>query len=281
MISVMTCADLPDLVLLKVLQKCSENIEDIYNLRATNKHLCRFIDQNWRFLFNINLVLSNFPRCLRIDMSKPVLNLKLNILLENFKDREFYNVVQVDSISACETDKYYIYEDELGKRLPLIIKPTEFSNISELEFTLARLNLNNLHSLDLIFEGFTCFRYPYHVILLNSRLKSQFLKQLRLDVNFLCGYCTEFVANIQSTFPQLKLLDISNVVQTDSSSIDVMICLSLTIFERFAKDGRLRKTLVRNIPFQCLEDLDECKELGELTFQVLPHSDTCVTLQFG
>ena len=274
---------LPDLVLMKVLCYCSQNIGDILSLRETSKQFCSFIDQNWCSIFNITLILSNVNRDTKpiVDISKPVLNLKLRVLRENYNEKE-YDVVQVDSIAACENDDYYIYEDDLGKRLPLIIKPSEFTNISKLEKLLTDLNLNNLQSLDISFEAArNCFSYPYHVVLLNKHLKNRCLKKMKLDVNFLCGYCTEFVANIQDYFPNIELLEITNIVQRDQKSIDVMICLSLCIFEKFHRDSSVRKTLVKNIPLQCLASLDDCRDKWQFTFQVLPYSASSVALQFG
>eukprot|EP00090_Calanus_glacialis_P027051 TRINITY_DN42567_c0_g1_i1.p1 TRINITY_DN42567_c0_g1~~TRINITY_DN42567_c0_g1_i1.p1 ORF type:complete len:277 (+),score=48.36 TRINITY_DN42567_c0_g1_i1:53-883(+) len=276
----MTLSGLPELVLLKVLCFCSENIEDIQSLRETCNQICRFIDQNWSYMFNIHLVLSNVSSDTIVPWHKPVLNLKLNVLQENYNHKD-YDVIQVDSIAACENDNYYIYEDDNGKRLPLIIKPRKLANISKLETLLKDLNLNNLQSLDISFQGVSCFRYPYHVVMLNSQLRSRCLKKMKLDVNFLCGYCTEFVANIQENFLNIELLEIMNIVQRDPSSIDVMICLSLRIFEKFHRDSFMRKTIVQRIPLQVLPDLEESRDEGQFTFKVLPESAQFVTLQFG
>merc|ERR1719369_424770 len=212
------------------------------------------------------MVLSNVIGS-RANMStKPVLNLKLVVLVENFWDKE-YEVFHVDSVSACENNDYLIYEDSQGKRLPLIIKPSNKAVISKFEENLSNLNLNNLLSLEIGFEGRNCFKYPYHLVLLNGQYKTGCLKKLKLDVNFMCGYCTEFVANVQDTFPKMKELDITTVID-DHSSVDVMICLSLSVFENFQRDSWLRKTLVHNIPIHCVEFLDTCIELDQL--KVLP-----------
>lgn len=277
----MILSELPELVLIKVVTFCAENIEDIQRLRETCSKICLFIDQNWPHIFHMNLVISNAGKSYDcIAISKPVLNLKLDILQENF-NQEDYDVIHVDSVAACQSDDYYIYEDDDGKRLPLIIKPKQFANISKLDKLLTDLNLNNLLSIDISFQGVSCFRYPYHVLLLSNKLKISTLKKMKMDVNFLCGYCTEFVANIQETFLNIELLEITNILQRDNSSLDVMICLSLRIFEIFDRDSSRRKTVVHRIPVHVLTDLQEFKAQGMFSFKVLPESAQFATLQFG
>jgi len=279
----MDLPDLPDLVLFKIMALCSQNIEDIYCLRQTCSKICTFIDQNWHYLYYTDLMLENGDRSGDHAVSKPVLNLKLNLFQENYNQKE-YDVTFVESIAACENEDYFIYEDENGKRFPLIIKPRESTRISKLEKLLTNFNLTNLQTLEIKFQGVNCFRYPYHVLLLNNNLKSSSLKKMILSVNFLCGYCTEFVANIQQNFPNLQLLEITNVPLHDTRSLDIMICLSLRIFEKFDRDSPIRKTIVQKLPVYLLADLEDLADQEDqrmFSYKVLPETADFATLQFG
>jgi len=279
----MILSDLPELVLLKIVSLCSQSIEDVFSLRQTCSKICSFIDQNWHRVYHINLSLGNGDDCVDLATSKPVLNLKLEICEVNYNIKD-YDVTFVDSMAACEKEDYYIYEDENGRRVPLIIKPKKFSNISKLENLLTELNLNNLQTLDISFQGVSCFRYPYHVLLQNNDLKTESLKKCKLGVNFLCGYCTEFVANIQQNFPNLQILEILNIPQSETRSSDIMICLSLRIFEKFDRDSPIRKTVVRRLPVYLLGDLEDLTNQADqkmFSYEVIPETAQFATLQFG
>ena len=279
----MILSDLPELILLKITSLCSQNIEDIFSLRISCRKICVFIDQNWHHIFHINLALGNGDKYVDLVISKPVLNLKLEICQVNYYSKD-YDVTYVESMAACEKEDYYIYEDENGKRMPLIIKPKKFSNISKLESLLSDMNFSNLQTLDLSFQGVNCFKYPYHALLLNNKLLAESLKRFILGVNFLCGYCTEFVANIQQKFPNLQILDILNIPQSESRSSDIMICLSLRIFEKFDRDSPIRKTVVRRLPVHLLGDLEDLNNQADhkmFSYEVIPETAQFVALQFG
>ena len=279
----MILSDLPELILLKIASLCSQNIEDIFSLRISCRKICGFIDQNWHHIFHINLALGNGDKYVDLVISKPVLNLKLEICQVNYYSKD-YDVTYVESMAACEKEDYYIYEDENGKRTPLIIKPKKFSNISKLESLLSDMNFNNLQTLDISFQGINCFKYPYHALLLNNKLWAESLKKFILGVNFLCGYCTEFVANIQQKFPNLQILDILNIPQSESRSSDIMICLSLRIFEKFDRDSPIRKTVVRRLPVHLLGDLEDLNNQADhkmFSYEVIPETAQFVALQFG
>lgn len=222
----MTLLNIPDLVMMKVIRLCSQDLLDIYSLRMVNKKFCFFIDQNWSMLFNEYLTVSNEvtdKEPAGVDISKPVLNLKINIQRDNYDD-DSYNVVKLNTLDACDSDQYLIFENEDGKREPLIITPQWDTGVAELERLLGALNLRNLQSLEIKFSSWNCFNYPYHTFLLHPALSlSASLFRLKLRVNFLCGYCSEYVAKVGEVFPTIRRLDVTNISPISQSGLAILV----------------------------------------------------------
>ena len=105
------------------------------------------------------------------------------------------------------------------------------------------------------------------------------MKKLKVKINFLCSYCSEFVANIQEKYSNLNCLEIENI-QSDNHNAEIMVCLSLTIFERFQRDIQQRKTIVKRIPVHVLSLLDESNPDNLLSYLVVPESVHFVSLVF-
>jgi len=274
----MSLTDLPDLILSKIFEFCAEDIQDIHNLRETCSYVCHFIDRSWDQLYTNSVLLNNFNTISGTCIFKPVLNLKLDIFEENFHLND-YDVTYVETFSVSDIEEYDIVEDNDGKRLPLIIKPKEEAHIFQLEKALDEINLINLQSLDICFKGINCFKYPYHSLLRSRTLGSTYLKKLKVKINFLCSYCSEFVANIQEKYSNLNCLEIENI-QSDNHNAEIMVCLSLPIFERFQRDIQKRKTIVKRISVHVLSLLEESNPDNLLLYLVVPESAHFVSLVF-
>lgn len=280
----MSLLNIPDLVMMKVIRLCSRDLLDIYSLRRVNTKLCVFIDQNWSRLFNEYLTVSNEvtdKEPAGVDISKPVLNMTINLQRENYDD-DSYNVVKLNTLDACDSDQYLIFENEDGKREPLIITPQWDTRVAELERLFGALNLRNLQSLEIKFSSRNCFYYPYHTFLLHPALShSASLVRLKLRVNFLCGYCSEYVAKVGEVFPTIRRLEVTNISPISQSGLAILVPLSSMIFETFSREAGVRRTVVTNIPVQCMEQIWEWGETGHHQFQVIPQSLDLVTLNFG
>lgn len=277
----MALLDVPDLVMMKVIKYCSHNLEDIHSLRVVNKRLQEFIDINWNHLFHTDLFITNSGVNNKLDLSKPVLNMVISVKQVSLHNDEF-EVTKLNAQEICNGDNFLIIEDDSGKREPLVVVPRAETALALLENSLVKLNLRNLLSLEIKFDGHNCFKYPYHYILLHKELKKiPSLKQLMLSVDFLCGYCTEYVANIGTNCPQILFLNITNMVHHSKFDLDIFVPLSTAIFETFSKESNRRQTLVSCIPVHLLPEIQDWAEEGEHYVQVFASQRNMVTLKFG
>jgi len=245
----MNLLDLPDLVLIKLIKLLRYHVIDLYNFSITCKSVSDLISQNFDILYYENLTLSNSSHPAKIDKTKPVLNLRLEIVkepdsnYESAKD-EFNRAVNV-------------FNDELEQRNPPVELVTKKGSKTEtLLNVIATLNLSMIRALDIaLIDSEDCSLFPYHQFLgLNHAafkgIKRCNIKRLTISVKFMCSICTDFIMDVLRMFPMLEELTF-NSLSSGTIYEDDWDALRRYVFLALAKSHTLRKGLVRNIPREC------------------------------
>jgi len=245
----MNLLDLPDLVLIKLIKLLRYHVIDLYNFSITCKCVSDLISQNFDILYYENLTLSNAAHTAKIDKTKPVLNLRLEVVKEP------------DSNDESARDEFNravnVFNDELEQRNPpveLVIK--KGSKTETLLDVIATLNLSMIRALDIaLIDSEDCSVFPYHQFLgLNHTafrgIKRCNIKRLTISVKFMCSICTDFIMDVLRMFPMLEELTF-NSLSSGTIYEDDWDALRRYVFLALAKSHTLRKGLVRNIPREC------------------------------
>jgi len=246
----MNLVQLPDLVLIKIIKLLRYHVIDLYNFSITCKSVSDLISQNFDILYYENLTLSNAVFAAKIEKTKPVLNLRLEIVSE--------------SDSNCETARSEfnraasVFNNGLQHRSPpqLELVPKKGSKTEALLGVISTLNLSMIRALDIALLGSEdCLVYPYHQFLsLNHAafkgIKRCNIKRLTISVKFMCSLCTDFIMDVLRMFPMLEELTFNSlssgtIYEEDWDSLRRYVFLAL------AKSHTLRRGYVRNIPKEC------------------------------
>lgn len=245
----MNLLDLPDLVLIKLIKLLRYQVIDLYNFSMTCKGVSDLISQNFDILYYENLTLSNAIYPAKIDKTKPVLNLRLEIVKE--PDSNYETARDEFSRGAL------VFNDEFEQRSPPIeMVPKKGSKTEALLEVISTLNLSMIRALDIALIGSEdCLVYPYHQFLgLNHAafrgIKRCNIKRLTISVKFMCSLCTDFIMDVLRMFPLLEELTF-NSLSSGTIYEEDWDALRRYVFLALAKSHTLRKGFVRNIPREC------------------------------
>eukprot|EP00092_Neocalanus_flemingeri_P002297 GFUD01002452.1.p1 GENE.GFUD01002452.1~~GFUD01002452.1.p1 ORF type:complete len:335 (-),score=80.96 GFUD01002452.1:127-1131(-) len=246
----MNLLDLPDLVLIKLIKLLRYHVLDLYNFSMTCKSVSDLISQNFDILYYENLTLSSASHPIKIDRTKPVLNLRLEIVKE--PDSNFESAKDEFNKAAL------VFNDELEQRSqpPTEMVPKKGSKTEALLDVISTLNLSMIRALDIALIGSEdCLVYPYHQFLgLNHAafkgIKRCNIKRLTISVKFMCSICTDFIMDVLRMFPLLEELTF-NSLSSGTIYEDDWDALRRYVFLALAKSNTLKKGFVRNIPREC------------------------------
>lgn len=245
----MNIIELPELVLIKVIKLLRYHVVDLYNFSITCKSVSDLISQNFDILYYENLTLSNSVFAAKIEKTKPVLNLRLEIESEAGSNHE---TVKSEFNRAAN-----VFNNGLQHNSPpLELVPTKGSKTEALLEVISTLNLSMIRALDIALLGSEdCLIYPYHQFLsLNHAafkgIKRCNIKRLTISVKFMCSLCTDFIMDVLRMFPMLEELTFNSlssgtIYEEDWDSLRRYVFLAL------AKSHTLRRGYVRNIPKEC------------------------------
>jgi len=246
----MNLIELPELALIEIVKLLRYHVVDLYNFSITCKSVSDLISQNFDILYYENLTLSNSVFAPKIEKSKPVLNLRLEIVSEagpnsETAKTEFNRAANVFNNGSLQHNSP-----------PLELVPTKGSKTEALLEVISTLNLSMIRSLDIALLGSEdCLIYPYHQFLsLNHAafkgIKRCNIKRLTISVRFMCSLCTDFIMDVLRMFPMLEELTFNSlssgtIYEEDWDSLRRYVFLAL------AKSHTLRRGYVRNIPKEC------------------------------
>jgi len=245
----MNIIELPELVLIKVIKLLRYHVVDLYNFSITCKSVSDLISQNFDILYYENLTLSNSVFAAKIEKTKPVLNLRLEIVSEAGSN---YETAKSEFNRAAN-----VFNNGLQHNSPpLELVPTKGSKTEALLEVISTLNLSMIRALDIALLGSEdCLIYPYHQFLsLNHAafkgIKRCNIKRLTISVKFMCSLCTDFIMDVLRMFPMLEELTFNSlssgtIYEEDWDSLRRYVFLAL------AKSHTLRRGYVRNIPKEC------------------------------
>jgi len=245
----MNLLELPDLVIIKLIKLLRYHVLDLYNFSMTCKSVSELISHNFDILYYENLTLTNGTNPSKIDTTKPVLNLRLEIVKEPDSRQE---LAKHDFNRAA-----LIFNEELEQRSPPVeMVPARGSKTEALLKVLSTLNLSMIRALDIALVGSEdCSVYPYHQFIgLNHAafkgIKRCNIKRLTISVKFMCSICTDFIMDVLRVFPQLEELTF-NSLSSGTIYEEDWDALRRYVFLALAKSCTLRKGYVRNIPREC------------------------------
>jgi len=245
----MNLLELPELVLIKLIKLLRYQVIDLYNFSITCKSVSDLISQNFDILYYENLTLSNAIFPAKIEKTKPVLNLRLEIVKEPDSN---YETARGEFSRAA-----LVFNDEFEHRSPPIeLVPKKGSKTEALLEVISTLNLSMIRALDIALLGSEdCLVYPYHQFLgLNHAafkgIKRCNIKRLTISVKFMCSLCTDFIMDVLRMFPQLEELTF-NSLSSGTIYEEDWDALRRYVFLALAKSHTLRKGFVRNIPREC------------------------------
>jgi len=245
----MNLLELPELVLIKVVKLLRYHVVDLYNFSITCKSVSDLISQNFDILYYENLTLSNSVFTAKIEKTKPVLNLRLEIVSEAGSNNETAKNEFNRAANVFNTGFQH-------NSPPLELVPTKGSKTEALLEVISTLNLSMIRALDIALLGSEdCLIYPYHQFLsLNHAafkgIKRCNIKRLTISVKFMCSLCTDFIMDVLRMFPMLEELTFNSlssgtIYEEDWDSLRRYVFLAL------AKSHTLRRGYVRNIPKEC------------------------------
>jgi len=248
----MNLVELPELVLIKIIKLLRYHVVDLYNFSITCKGVSDLISHNFDILYYENLNLSNSVFPAKIEKSKPVLNLRLEIVGEDDSDYKKTATSEFNRAAAL------VFNDEVEHRSPPQeeMVPKKGSKTEALLEVISTLNLSMIRALDIALLGTEdCLVYPYHQFLsLNHAafkgIKRCNIKRLGISVKFMCSLCTDFIMDVLRMFPMLEELTF-NSISSGSIYEDDWDSLRRYVFLALAKSHTLRRGYVKNIPREC------------------------------
>jgi len=245
----MNLLELPDLVIIKLIKLLRYHVLDLFNFSMTCKSVSELISHNFDILYYENLTLSNATNPDKIDETKPVLNLRLEIVKETYSSQE--------PAKDEFTREALIFNEEFVPRVPPIeMIPGKLSKTETLLEVISTLNLSMIRALDIALLGSEdCTVFPYHTFLgLNHQafqgIRRCNIKRLTISVKFMCSICTDFIMDVLRMFPQLEELTF-NSLSSGTIYEDDWDALRRYVFLALSKSSTLRKGYVRNIPREC------------------------------
>jgi len=248
----MNLVELPELVLIQIIKLLRYHVVDLYNFSMACKGVSDLISHNFDILYYENLNLSNSGFPAKIEKSKPVLNLRLEIVGEDDTDNKTATTSEFNRVAAL------VFNEEFEPRSPPQVEmvPKKGSKTEALLEVISTLNLSMIRALDIALLGSEdCLVYPYHQFLsLNHAafkgIKRCNIKRLSISVKFMCSLCTDFIMDVLRMFPMLEELTF-NSVSSGSIYEDDWDSLRRYVFLALAKSHTLRRGYVKNIPMEC------------------------------